>query len=174
MLRILPYINNWFFAKQSYIDTFSKNDSRVEGWFKGELFFLFDILKRQRIIIDFDREFIFKDNKTNKIDFRINIQNNFNFIELKPLCISQAFGTPRNLNYYFRDDKNGIINDFRKLELINLKNKWVVAFVYPKPIENIWNQTCSTIPTELNHWKCISDINKYPDYLFISLWKSSK
>ena len=173
MLRILPYINNWFFAKQSYLETFSRNDTRVEGWFKGELLFLFDILKRQRIINDLDREFIIRNGKRNQIDFRLNIDYDFNLLELKPLCISQALRTPRNLRFYFKDDHVGLIKDFRKLDLIDHNNKWILAFVYPNPFEDLWNKVCSEIPNEFNHWQCISHIREYPDFLFISLWKSN-
>jgi hypothetical protein len=173
MIKILPYINAWFFAKQSYLEAFSKNDSRLEGWFKGELFLLFDILKQQNVIIEFEREFKYTVDKTTRIDFRLNLNNSENFLELKSLCISQSKGTPRNLQFYFREDHVGLIKDFRKFELMNLDHKWILGFIYPKPAIELWNQVCSTIPIEFSHWQCISNINEYPDFLFISLWKSN-
>jgi len=136
---------------------------------------LFDILRSQNIIDDFDREFRINNEGgiANQIDFRIKINNDYNFLELKSLCISQAL-TQRDLNFYFRDDKLGLIKEFRRLDLLNDNFKWILGFIYPKPQENIWNQVCSNIPTEFNHWECVSNINNVQDFIFISLWESNR
>lgn len=175
MIEILPYINNWFFSKQSYLESFSRNDSRLEGWFKGELFLLFDILRTQNIIDDFDREFRINNEVAgiNQIDFRLRVNNNFNFLEIKSLCISQTH-TQRDLNFYFRDNNLGLINEFRRLDLINNNLKWILGFIYPRPNENDWNNVCLNINPEFNHWECVSNINNSTDFIFISLWKNNR
>jgi hypothetical protein len=172
MLEITHNIRNLFSANQDRITTFSEYDVRVESWFKGELLYLLHQLKDERIINDFQREVPVNPARSRRrVDFEIRVGKRTHLCELKSMCISQKQQTPRNLNYYFRDDKNGIIKDFRKLEAINGRNRWVLAFVYPKPSVEVWQGAISRIPNELNHWRCISVLEDYPPCFFISLWK---
>jgi len=60
-----------------------------------------------------------------------------------------------------------VIKDFKKLDSIKIKNKWVIAFVYPKPDDDEWKKLVS----ELNRWKCITKLENYSQYLFIVLFK---
>jgi len=77
------------------------------------------------------------------------------------------------LHFYFRDDNVGIINDFKKLDsLPDEKNKWGMGFVYPKPTSKQWNDAIASMPKDLEHWHCITNLQEFPDYLFISFWKS--
>ncbi len=51
--------------------------------------------------------------------------------ELKALCISQAYGTGRDLDFYFRKDSAlGLWKDFRKLESVTSEPaKWILSFI---------------------------------------------
>lgn len=126
----------------------------------------------QRIVNDFQRE-VHAGTVTNgsRIDFSVKIQQVEHLCELKAVCISQAQGTPRNLSFYFRDDKVGLVKDFRKLEKIASANKWILAFVYPKPSAQEWHDAVGLVPNELRHWMCVSSLDLFPEYLFVSLWK---
>jgi hypothetical protein len=131
-------------------------------------------LKKRKKIIDFKREargICTKSKKRKQVDFRIKIGKSDHYCELKACCISQAAGTPRNLAFYFRDDHVGLIKDFRKLDLLNLTNKWVLAFVYPPPAVTSWNASLKGIPTDLLHWKSITVPQKTRKQFFISLWQ---
>ncbi len=111
--------------------TFAQVDSRIEGWFKAELLVLFNRLVAEQLIEKFEREVNIispKDRRRKQVDFRLNIHGQEHLFELKALCISQAAGTSRNLRFYFRDNHVGLIKDFRKLDEITNKNKWIISF----------------------------------------------
>ena len=141
MEQLIPPINRWFAAKDEHLAVFSDSDCRLEGWFKGELLVLFTRLRQAAVITGFEREAkvpCIAPGKRIQVDFRLRIGTETHLYELKALCISQAAGTPRNLNFYFRDDHVGIVKDFKKLEGVATANKWLIAFVYPEPNPMAW------------------------------------
>jgi len=169
---ILTEIDNWFLTKSAEMDTFARNDTRVEGWFKGEMLVLLDQLKRKDVILDYRREpNFYRGNKRYQVDFEIKIESEKHLVEIKAPCISQAHGTPRNLNFYFREDDIGLIKDFRKLNLANNPNRWLLAFIYPKPRKQAWRVAMTKVPSDVSNWHCVTRLNNYPEYLFVSLWK---
>ena len=170
---ILQNIRDWFLAKKEHFAVFAEADTRLEGWFKAELIVLFNRLLERRVIEQFEREPKFETSVGRKhIDFTILLNDVLHLGEIKALCISQAAGTPRNLNFYFREDNVGLIQDFRKLDILPFKNKWVLGFIYPNPKHTQWIEEISLLPNDLKHWKCITDPSNFPDFLFISVWKS--
>ena len=172
MESIFKHVKEWFLPRREYFDSFIENDTRVESWFKAELLVLFRRLKKEKAIDDFEREPIFYDEKgkRSQIDFSVTTNTVRHYLELKALCISQSKGTPRNLSFYFRDDNVGMVKDFRKLDHIDIGNKWIVAFVYPKPDKESWSRTIEHV----SNWKCLTRLEDYPDYLFIALFKWTK
>ena len=134
MQNVIAQVREYFLQEKDHIQAFIENDTRVESWSKAELLVLFTRLKKEKIIDAFEREpNFYTDGTRNQIDFSITINGLLHLVELKALCISQSKGTPRNLHFYFRDDNVGLIKDFKKLERLNALNKWIIAFVYPKP-----------------------------------------
>jgi hypothetical protein len=172
MEKVLERIQEWFFAKKEYFVEFSNADTRLEGWFKAELIFLFNKLKQEKVIENFEREPNFPTSEGRKqVDFTILINGELHLCEIKALCISQAAGTPRNLHFYFRDDHVGLIKDFKKLDKLHNKNKWVVGFIYPNPESSEWKSEMSLFSENLKHWNCITDPLDFPEFLYISVWK---
>jgi hypothetical protein len=173
MEKLTQHIQEWFMAKREYFESFARNDTRVESWFKAELLVLFERLKSERSIDSFERETNLRTAEgRQQIDFRVKIEGVEHLCELKAMCISQALETPRNLRFYFRDDPVGLIKDFKKLDKVADENKWVLAFIYPKPSESGWQETLTSLPENIQHWRCVTSIKDYPEYLFIALWKS--
>lgn len=171
---LLPYITRCFLDKQEHFTTFAQADSRIEGWFKAELLVLFNRLVTKQVIEKFEREaniYSPKGGQRKQVDFRLYIQEQEHLCELKALCISQAAGTPRNLHFYFRDDHVGLIKDFKKLDEITSQRKWVIAFVYPAPDSKEWNNAIASLPSTLRHWRPITMVNDFPDWMYIALWK---
>lgn len=171
---LLPYILNWFLDKQEHLKTFAQADSRIEGWFKAELLVLFNRLVASQGMDKFEREAKVcsqKDGKRKQVDFRLYLQGQEHLCELKALCISQAAGTHRNLYFYFRDNQIGLIKDFKKLDETGSLNKWVVAFVYPAPDSKEWNSVTASLPSTLRHWRAITTVSDFPDWLYIACWK---
>jgi hypothetical protein len=169
---ILPAIRDWFLAKETHLRTFAALDSRLEGWFKGEMFVLLDELRRQRRIDSFDREeCVTTESGRIQIDFVVHLEGEAHYCESKALCISQAAGTPRNLRFYLREDEVGLIRDFRKLSrLTEPGEKWILAFVYPNPLEK-WAESIAALPQDLRAWRCITTPDDFPAYLYIALWR---
>jgi hypothetical protein len=171
---IIQYINKWFLDKRIHFESFALNDTRVESWFKAELLVLFEKLKSQSLIDNYEREANLRIGHNRKqIDFKIKINGIEHLCELKAMCISQAMGTPRNLKFYFKEDAVGLIKDFKKLDQFQNKNTWVLAFVYPKPSESDWREAINSLSNNVRHWHCVTSIRDYPEYLFIALWQKT-
>jgi hypothetical protein len=171
---IFPLISEWFQAKQEHFTAFAQADSRIEGWFKAELLVLFKQLVAEKAIERFTREAVIpspKHAKCNRVDFRLLIHGQTHLCELKALCISQAAGTHRDLNFYFRDNRVGLIKDFKKLDEITSQNKWVMAFVYPAPDLKAWSDAVASLPSTLRHWKPVTSYGDFPNWVYIALWK---
>jgi hypothetical protein len=167
----LPYIRDWFLSKREHFTSFSTADSRIEGWFKAELLVLFNKLAQEGRL-KYEREANItspKDGKRKQVDFRFKIDGEDHRCELKALCISQAAGTPRNLHFYFRDDHMSLIKDFKKLDELPYKNKWLLTFIYPSPKESEWGKVVGSLPSTLKHWNAITDPRDFPEFVFISL-----
>jgi hypothetical protein len=178
MKEIRKELEIYFSKKSIYFNIFSKVDSRIEGWFKGELLFLLENLIKTRKIKSYNRELNllnFNDKRKN-IDFEILLNSGKSILlELKSLTISKNAGTPRNLNFYFKEDPLGILNDFIKLDLIKYNgDKYVIGFIYPKPKLENWMDMQKVIIEKGFNWKCISNIKEFPDSHFIPVWKSTK
>jgi hypothetical protein len=170
---LLPYIRDWFLPKREHFLSFSSADSRIEGWFKAELLVLFNKLAKEGRL-KYEREANIpspKDGKRKQVDFRFEIEGENHLCELKALCISQAAGTPRNLHFYFRDDHVGLIKDFKKLDELSHKNKWLLAFIYPSPDTSEWNKVVGSLPSTVKHWIATTKPQDFPEFVFISLWK---
>ena len=167
-------VDRWFSTKREHLEIFADTDSRVESWFKAELLVLLTRLIGAGMVSSFKREVKIMSptsGKRKQVDFLIDINGTEYYCELKALCISQADGTPRNLDFYFRDDHVGLIKDFRKLDNLNISNKWVLAFIYPSPSAASWSAVVKGIPTDLSHWTPITSPPKTKEPFFISLWK---
>lgn len=168
MNNIINFIKQHFDSKFEYIQIFTENDVRVEGWFKGELLYLFTQMKTQGLITDFEREKnIHVGNKRFQVDFSVTIGENENLIELKTLSIGQRKGTPRNLAFYFKDDNLGLKKDVKKFNILSTYNsKWLLAFVYPKPDIATWHDLVSA-----NSFVVSTNITTFNDDYFIALIK---
>jgi hypothetical protein len=172
MEHLLKPISDWFVSKNDHIRAFAECDTRVEGWFKGEMLVLLRNLKDQGAIEGFEREpNVLSPLGRKQVDFRITHNGSDHLVELKALCISRAAGTPRNLAFYFRDDHLGLMRDFRKLDSLPPDDKWVIGFIYPNPPKLVWEKALLGLPDDLKHWRCLTDPGDFPGYLFISLWK---
>jgi hypothetical protein len=171
---LIPAIHEWFAEKREHLAIFADSDCRLEGWFKGELLVLFTRLRRSGAITEFEREANIASGVPGKriqVDFRVRIGTETHLCELKALCISQAAGTPRNLNFHFRDDHVGIIKDFKKLDAIAGTNKWLMAFVYPVPDRLVWERAVDSLPASLRHWRSLNRPTDMVAPLFLSLWR---
>lgn len=158
MMRIVPNVRAWFEAKNEHLRAFARADCRVEGWFKGELLVLFERMRRKGLLDSIEREAnvpISEPVRRAQVDFRIAVGGDTHLCEIKALCISQAAGTPRNLQFYFRDDRVGLLKDMRKLDKLQGANKWILGFIYPNPLLADWNRAplqCCLRRSDIGTW----------------------
>lgn len=178
MLELTKHIITHFDSKQRYHKLFAESDSRVEGWYKGEMIFLLQQLKEKKEIVDFHREHkIDSEGETRySVDFMIELSGKKKvLVELKAVCISQAAGTPRSLNFYFGKTHVGLVKDFKKLDQIkDFKEKYVIGFVYPKPDEQLWKDGLKKLNTSYEGWSCVSNFNEASKDCFVSVWQRTK
>lgn len=171
METLLPYIWDWFREKREYLKVFAAADSRVEGWFKAELLMLFTHLQESGVIERFECEVNIPlpiAGSSPKVDFKLSLSGEEHLCELKSPCISRVRGKARNLRFYFRED---LIKDFRRLDKLGYPNRWVLAFVYPAPSVAEWNRAVGMLPNDLKHWKPITQVEDFPDWIYLALWR---
>ncbi len=117
-------------SKREYLMLFSDLQIQIEGWFRGELM---NYLKNENVKITvYNREVPINNNNRRKVDLRIEVNNEFYWIELKHILV----GCQRNNTYSFRSyfsDNTYIHNDIKKLYDIDKSNKrqlgYSVAFI---------------------------------------------
>ena len=177
MENLLPKIREWFEEKEDWFRTFARHDSRIEGWFKGELLVCLEQLKGAGLVDDFEREFTpgkrgWGKKGEHKIDFRIRVKGRDHLCELKAMCISQASGTSRNLNFYFRPQENNVLaKDFSKLSsLKDQGDSWIMSFVYPSPSPRDWAIALDKGREVVGNWKCITDPGSCSEWFFLACW----
>jgi hypothetical protein len=176
MQVLVSDIRGWFERKRKHLLAFAEFDCRLEGWFKGELLVLFNRMQAAHRIAKVEREVKVPrcDTATRtQVDFAVTIGKKKHLCELKSLCISHR-ATPRNLQFYFRDDDVGLIRDFRKLDYVQAERKWGLAFVYPTPAPDVWAKAVESLLPKLPHWESLSDPRDAKDFLFVSLWRCKK
>lgn len=171
---LLPAVQDWFAEKREHLSVFASKDSRLEGWFKGELLVLLERLHQQGMISGFEREFkipLEAPGKRFQVDFKIQLADVDHLCELKALCISQASGTPRDLKFYFRGDRVGLIEDMKKLNRLPSRNKWLIAFIYPTPSVDQWNAAVASVPSAFANFRPVNSPLSASPELFVSLWR---
>jgi hypothetical protein len=181
MERLLPNISEWFKGKEYWFRAFAKHDSRVEGWFKGELLVCLEKLKEEGRVDDFEREFTpgrkgWGEKGQHKIDFKIRIDGQNHLCELKAMCISQALGTSRSLSFYFRPQESNVLaKDFSKLSSLKIQcDSWIVSFVYPSPSPKDWAIALEKWRKVIADWRCVTDPGSYPEWFFLACWHLEK
>ena len=107
-------------SKQEYLSLFSKLQIQIEGWFKGELM---NYLDHHNIVMSTEnREVRINDNSRRKVDLKIEIDNEFYWIELKHILVGYQKEQPLPLGFYFNKGTY-ISGDIEKLGLIEQSDK---------------------------------------------------
>ena len=180
MEHLLPQISEWFLRKEKWLRVFAQKDSRVEGWFKGEMLVCLQQLQDEGHIEQFEREFTIGAKDWGKsgqlrIDFRIRKAGLDNLCEVKAVCISEAL-TARDLDFYFRPKGNrGITKDFLKLgNLQRSEAVWILSFFYPAPSGEEWSLMMRKWADVISPWVCVTAPSSYPEWFFLGCWKLHK
>ena len=106
--------------KKDYLTLFSDLQIQIEGWFRGELM---NYLKNEKLKITVsNREIRVNNEKRKKVDLRVQINNEFYWIELKHILVGCQLNNTYPLGFYFY--KNSYIyNDIEKLQEVDYSDK---------------------------------------------------
>ena len=169
MEEIIQEIKEYFEKKQGYINLFINYNTRIEGWFLGELInFLYSKNIKINSVGKPIKE-IKKEGKTRKPDLILKIDDKIIILELKAISIQD--GGWRNLETYFEKRKmNGLVKDFEKLSESNKYKEYLIIFAYSNtPIKiNEWEERVKRTEKKYN----IKEISKKQmnGNFLISLW----
>ena len=107
-------------SKREYLMLFSDLQIQIEGWFRGELM---NYLKNEKIKMTvYNREVPINDNNRRKVDLRIEVNNEFYWIELKHILVGCQKNDIYKLEFYFSNNAY-IHNDIKKLQEIDKSNE---------------------------------------------------
>ena len=106
--------------KKDYLMIFSDLQIQIEDWFRGELM---NYLKNEKIKMTvYNREAPINDNSRRKVNLRIEVNNEFYWIELKHILVGCQKNDIYKLEFYFSNNAY-IHNDIKKLQEIDKSNE---------------------------------------------------
>ena len=131
--EISSFYNELINSKKEYLQLFSKLQIQIEGWFRGELMKYFndnvhELTNKNREVKIPDQE----PGKRKKADFKIKINGNCCWIELKHLLIGNQINKSNSfkLDFYFKGyNLSSIVNDIDKLKSVKPDPAYILAFV---------------------------------------------
>jgi hypothetical protein len=128
--ELLDKIDHYFLTepKLSYARIFAREQCSVEGWFKGELLYLFTSLAEEKQLPGWKSEETVLQNK--KADFIVTINSHPVYLELK------AFPRKKMAAHFTEDLVYGITRDVRKLAEVG--QGFCLLFIYPAPTQQDW------------------------------------
>lgn len=109
----------------------SRAEVQVEGWFKGELIWLFTKLEKHGSVKSWDRESPTGIGR-GKVDFRVELVNTASIIEIKAAFCGRQRGQVWKLKQYV------VVPDIKRLVPIHADNRYIVFFAYPAPDRVEW------------------------------------
>ena len=170
--QLFDEIDRHFLAssKSEYPIVFTQSQRQVEGWFKGELLYLFSKLKRQDQLLHWESEANLPDNGKKKSDFKVTINNLPIYLELKTLYTGRQGSSPIDLGIYFYKDTIGIWPDVQKLASIKAGQGFCILFIYPSPNPDRWQKILRAFASRIDPIviREVSNVEKYPLSLYIS------
>ncbi len=158
------------FPRRDYPLAFARSERQVEGWFKGEMIFLFTYLKQQGLLAHWDCEVTASNLSKKKIDFMAMVGDVPVYLELKTLYHGRQRGSPIDLGIYFYKDDVGIWPDVQKLAAIQAGLRYCLLFIYPSPDQMLWQRLLSLYAQRIAPItiKEVGDLVQYPPVLSIS------
>jgi len=151
------------------IEAFTHAQRQVEGWFKGELIYLFaDLLGAERLSA-WEPEAVLTPGDKKKCDFILNVLDSRVFLEVKALYHGKQRAAKFGLDIYMYKDTVGIWGDVLKLSSLSSGFGYNLLFIYPRPEPDVWARLIEKYkrriaPIALEE---VSRISDYPRELYI-------
>lgn len=168
--QLFDFIDEHFLAKLEYPRLFADRERQVEGWFKGELIYLFSSLKARGLLTSWEPEALVPGLGKKKTDFRLILDDGLAYLEIKALYHGQQRGQMVDLGIYFYKDDVGIWGDVQKLASLEESLGLCILFIYPRPNTDKWRKvleayTQRIAPITLRE---VSKVSQFPRELYIA------
>ena len=170
---VFARIDDYFLAPErlTRVELFSRYARNVEGWFNGELLYLFHAMAAEGLIGEWGSEVRVAPGQQRRFDFKLQVQGGPLFLELKTLFHGIQAGQPVDLGVYFprTDDGVGITGDVIKLMRVTEGVKALLLFVHPRPALEKWPLVLESYARRIAPITVreISTIDRYPPPLYI-------
>lgn len=140
MHTLIPHLRSHFDSLQDRLATFYQEGVQLEGWFKGEMLFTLDQLRKRKVLRDFDREVRFETARRRTIDLKVALPSGPNWVELKYWLVGPQKGRRYDPLFYFQDHSSvGIIRDVKKLRSIQRDGHlWLLILSVTDPTLSGW------------------------------------
>ncbi|MCJ7422924.1 hypothetical protein MUP01_01470 [Candidatus Bathyarchaeota archaeon] len=160
---------------EELLKSFCRHGVQLEGWLKGELLYFLDNERKQKIIIDFDRE-VALGKEIGKVDLRLTLSAPSGFtdawIELKYWLIGHQRGSSYNASFYFGDPTSvGISIDAGKLLRIPNGLRYILVLAVANPSSDDWSTGVEKFNSKFSplHLTSITDPEDFPESYFLGL-----
>ena len=168
--QLFSKIDRHFLAKLDYIQRFTSSERQIEGWFKGELIYLFTSLQGKGELEGWEPEVLVPGLGKKRVDFRVKLDNGFVWLEFKSLYHGQQRGQPIDLGIYFYKDSVGIWDDVQKLASVVEGHSYCVMFIYPRPEADRWQELLTKYRQLIGNYTFQeqSNVSQFPSDLYIA------
>jgi hypothetical protein len=170
---LFAHIDDYFLNPERLkrIELFSFYARNVEGWFKGELLYLFHSLEKSDNVGPWGSEVRIRADAKQRTDFRATLADGPLYLELKTLFQGIRAGQPVDLGIYFprSADGVGITGDVIKLLRATDGNKVLLLFVHPRPPREKWLAMRESYFRRMAPIALVedSDVSRNPESLYI-------
>ena len=173
MNRIITSIQQHFLGLEDRLRAFTKQGVQVEGWFKGEMLCLLDVLKQTKSIYNFDREVTYGQSRR-KADFGVQIRPRepMAACELKAWLVGQQKGVEWGVTDFVRESASAsIVGDLKKLKTWKKGKRFFCAFCYANPGQAQWDLAMHSLRENYPQFRIRvhTSPHDFPDYFFIGL-----
>jgi hypothetical protein len=131
-------------ASISRIVAISEAEVQVEGWFKGELIWLFGQLTGKRVIENWRCECRADEQNRKRLDFKIEVDGADAAIEVKTAIRLQK-GISYDLRWYAKQTEGFFPPDIRKLAAHAAAYRYLLVFAYPACPASEWDGAVSEL-----------------------------
>lgn len=146
---------------------FVNEERQVEGWFKGELLLLFNRLRNEGLIGEWQSEYKPNDSSQSRVDFFIHLDDGPLYLELKAFYHGKQGDTKIDLGTCF----SFLPNDVCKLADIPEGNKFIMIFVTPNKED--WETALNKFTKKFPFVSEIPTRGNYPHEIFIAKLKTA-
>ena len=149
---------------------FSRLGRDVEGWFKGELAYVFESLRREGAIGEWRANVPLREDGRQRCDFRIVLSGEPLWLEVKALPQRSSSGGRVDPGFFLQKGGPGdVTEDLVKLMRVPDGESLVLLFAYPRPDPAGWSEIMSAYARRITpiSFREESRLDDYPEELYV-------